>query len=118
MVGLPRTNGPESLAAAYAGADVYVNASHCETFPLTNLEALASGTPVVTYDVGGSSEAVDARCGRVVSVGDVDGLAQAVLAAQELSPADCLSRAAQFPMSRMISQYLGLYDRCVGRDGK
>jgi glycosyltransferase involved in cell wall biosynthesis len=42
-----------SLAAAYAGADVFVFPSRTDTFGLVVLEALASGLPVAAYPVTG-----------------------------------------------------------------
>ena len=42
-------------------------------FPTTNLEALACGTPVITFRTGGSGESVDDSCGKVVAKGDYEG---------------------------------------------
>ena len=78
VVGISRTNNVKELAELYSAADVYVNPTYADTFPTTNLEALACGTPVVTYRTGGSPEAVDEATGRVVEVGDVAALAAAV----------------------------------------
>lgn len=47
-------------------ADLFVNLTYSDTFPTTNLESLACGTPVLTYDTGGSVEAVDEYTGIVV----------------------------------------------------
>ena len=44
-----RTNSVSELAGIYTAADVYVNATYEDNFPTTNIEALACGTPVVTY---------------------------------------------------------------------
>lgn len=43
----------EALAAAYAGADVFVFPSRTDTFGLVMIEALACGTPVAAYPVTG-----------------------------------------------------------------
>ena len=48
----------ESLARIYNASDVFVSASRMETYGLTLAEALACGTPVVAYKVGGIPEAV------------------------------------------------------------
>ena len=73
-----RTNNVAELADIYSAADVFVNPTWQDNFPTTNLEALACGTPVVTYRTGGSPEAVDEKSGFVVEQGDISGLAKAV----------------------------------------
>ena len=42
----------------YALADVYVQASHREALPLTTLEAMAAGLPIISTDVGGMKDIV------------------------------------------------------------
>ena len=78
-----RTSSPEELADAYRNASVYVNATLEDNFPTTNLEALACGTPVVTYATGGSGEAVSEDTGIVVQRANYDALKEAVVKAAE-----------------------------------
>ena len=60
----------------YAAADVLVQTSAWEGLPLSVLEAMDAGLPVVAYDVGGVAEQVDhAHTGFLVDVEDVDALA-------------------------------------------
>ena len=56
VIGIKRTDSAIQLAEIYTAADVYLNLSYAENYPTTNLEAQACGTPVVTYNVGGSPE--------------------------------------------------------------
>lgn len=63
---IPRTNSPQELAAIYTAADVLVNPTYEDNYPTVNLEALACGTPVITYRTGGSPESLDETCGAVV----------------------------------------------------
>ena len=49
----------EALAAAYAGADVFVFPSRTDTFGLVMIEALACGTPVAAYPVTGPVDILD-----------------------------------------------------------
>lgn len=53
---LPKTGSKEELAMVYSAADFFVNPTYEDTFPTTNLEALACGAYVITYDIGGSKE--------------------------------------------------------------
>ena len=49
----------EALAAAYAGADVFVFPSRTDTFGLVMIEALACGIPVAAYPVAGPADILD-----------------------------------------------------------
>jgi len=70
----------EELAAWYARADVYVVASEAENFCSANLEALASGTPVVAAAAGGNVEQVeDGTNGFLFDPGDNQQLAERVI---------------------------------------
>lgn len=59
MTGICRTNNVDELIALYSVADVFFNPTYEDNYPTTNLEALACGTPVVTYDTGGSPESIE-----------------------------------------------------------
>ncbi len=50
----------------YNKADLYLNLSYIETFPTTNMESISSGTPVITYDVGGARETVLPDTGKCI----------------------------------------------------
>ena len=58
MILIERTGSPQELAGLYSIADYYVNPTHEDNYPTTNLEAQACGTFVITYDVGGSKETI------------------------------------------------------------
>ena len=58
VMGIQRTNNVQELVELYSAADVFVNPTHEDNYPTTNLEAQACGTPVITYNVGGSPESV------------------------------------------------------------
>lgn len=56
IIGIERTNNARELAELYTAADIFVNPTLEDNYPTTNLEAIACGTPVITYDTGGSGE--------------------------------------------------------------
>ncbi|MFN8452779.1 MAG: glycosyltransferase family 4 protein [Anaerolineae bacterium] len=63
-----------------AAADVVVCSSHFESYGMVNVEAMASGKPVVSTRKGGPSETVDdGETGFLVDPGDYEGLAKRVL---------------------------------------
>lgn len=78
IVGIRRTENIRQLAELYSAADVFVNLTWQDNYPTVNLEAIACGTPVVTYRTGGSIEAVTEHTGFVVEQGDVKGILEAV----------------------------------------
>lgn len=78
IIGIRRTNNVQELSAFYSEADVFINPTWEDNFPTTNLEALACGTPVITYRTGGSIEAVDEKTGLIVTPGDIIGLNNAI----------------------------------------
>jgi len=71
---------PAELAKYYAVADVFVNLTLEDTFPTVNLEALACGTPVITFDSGGSAETVSNKTGLVIQKQDFASLSTAIQA--------------------------------------
>jgi glycosyltransferase involved in cell wall biosynthesis len=78
VIGIRHTDNVAQLTQYYSMADVLVNPTIGDNFPTVNIEALACGTPVVTYDTGGAPEAIDGTCGRVCKRGDVGGLVAAI----------------------------------------
>jgi glycosyltransferase involved in cell wall biosynthesis len=69
----------EEIALLYASADVMLNTSRVDNLPGSVLEALASGVPVVTTDVGGIPYLVrNGETALLVPPGDPDAMAAAV----------------------------------------
>jgi putative colanic acid biosynthesis glycosyltransferase len=78
IIGVTKTNSIKELAEYYSMADVFVNPTLEDNFPTTNLESLACGTPVITFNTGGSPESIDNETGIVVKKGDTEGLLKAI----------------------------------------
>lgn len=69
-----------NIASLYASADIMLNPSTADNMPISILEALASGVPVVSTDAGGIPDLVEhGRTALLVHVGDAQAMAQAVL---------------------------------------
>lgn len=117
--GIARTESLDALARLYARAAVFVNPTWEDNFPTTNLEALASGTPVVTYRTGGSVEAVSEETGLIVEQGDTAGLARAIRTivsrpAGRFAEVQCRERALSlYRREDRFEEYLRLYDELL-----
>lgn len=115
IIGIERTENIKQLAAYYDLAEVFVNPTYQDNFPTTNLEALACGTPVITYDTGGSPEAINTKTGIVVPKGDITALKTAIETmgskGKEHYAAACRTRAEHlFNRDHRYLEYLKLYE--------
>lgn len=120
VVGIRRTENVRQLAELYSAATAFVNPTWQDNYPTVNLEAIACGTPVVTYRTGGSVEAVTEETGYVVEQGDVEGLLKAVREiknkGKEQYTAKCRAYAlANFRKEERYADYLKLYEDLTTR---
>ncbi|HEY5883873.1 MAG TPA: glycosyltransferase family 4 protein [Pyrinomonadaceae bacterium] len=70
----------EDIAQLYCALDVFVSASHTESFGLAIAEAMASQTAVVATRTAGASEIIrDGETGLLVPIGDADSLAETLI---------------------------------------
>lgn len=114
VISIHRTHDQKELAQIYTAADLFLNPTREDNFPTVNLEALACGTPVITFRTGGSPECLNDTCGRVVEKDDIEALKQAIEQTRREQPfaaRDCIARAAQFDMYSRFAEYVELYER-------
>ena len=93
----------EELAELFRSADLVVYPSYYEGQGLIPLEAMASGTPVVTVDHGPLPEMVDNSVGRLFTMGDEASLAKAILA--ELDSDEVLSSKGESGRRRVLESF-------------
>lgn len=111
-----RSDVPDRLASA----DVFILLSRWEGLPLTILEAMSLGLPVVASDVGGVKEAIDQQCGFLVGSKDDEQLLEIL---RKLISSTTLrfdmGRAARvryeqhFTLQRMIDDTLTIYNQVI-----
>jgi glycosyltransferase involved in cell wall biosynthesis len=118
IIGLERTKSVEQLAKLYSAADVFVNPTLEDTFPTTNLEAQACGTPVITFKTGGSPEAIDSLTGIVVEKGNTSELIKAIAEIRINTKAfyseNCRNRVLKhFNKKNAFKNYIELYKELI-----
>ncbi|MBA2246036.1 MAG: glycosyltransferase [Gemmatimonadetes bacterium] len=117
-----RSDVPDLLASA----DLFVLPSLIEGLPVSVLEAMAAGVPVVATDVPGTREAVqDGETGVLVQPGDPPALARAIrrlleersLAARLAEAGRCRVRR-EFSVEAMVGRVMGIYEEVLASSGR
>ena len=120
VIGFEKTESVKELAEFYSLADVFINPTHEDNFPTTNLESLACATPVITYKTGGSPEAIDNNTGFVVEQGDLQGVYQSIQTIKVKGKSSysvaCRDRAVRlFNKNDRYMDYLKLYESLLNQ---
>lgn len=115
IISIHRTQNQKELAEVYSAADVFVMPTREENYPTVNMEAIACGTPVVTFDTGGCAETVDTSTGIIVSVNEIDKLIEAidVISQEQINPEVCKKKARNYSQDLKYMEYLELYSHVI-----
>lgn len=121
IMGISRTENMWQLAELYSAADVFVNPTWQDNYPTVNMEAIACGTPVVTYRTGGSVETITDETGFVVDQGDIRGLLDAVRCIEERGQSYYRTRCRTYALKHFgkedrYTDYMNLYDCLLRKD--
>lgn len=103
IIGIERTSSVNELVELYSAADIYVNPTYEDNYPTTNLEAIACGTPVVTYNTGGSGESAK-MFGTVVNKGQFDEIVKSILSMERV-----YDFVPDIGIDRFVKEYLKMY---------
>lgn len=113
IISINRTQDQKELAAIYSAADVFVNPTREDTFPTVNIEAIACGTPVVTFKTGGSPEIIEDGTGIVIANEEIDELISAissVLNKNDINVSEiCIKKAKKYNQNDRFIEYYELY---------
>lgn len=117
IISITRTNNPKELAEIYTAADLFVNPTLEDNYPTTNLESIACGTPVVTFETGGSVESVDSKVGRIVKK-EADSLLYTIKNfeknTKDLFTLDCRKRSiSKFNKLEKFNEYINIYNNAI-----
>lgn len=113
IISIHCTHNKQELAKFYSLADVFVNPTRQDTYPTVNIESLACGTPVITFNAGGSPEIIDGNTGSVVEVDDIDAMEKEIIRVCESYPYsfdNCVERSKFFDRKDKFKEYITLYE--------
>lgn len=116
----------EAQRVAYSAADIFALPSHAETISQTAVEALACGTPVVAFAVGGVPEIVrHGQTGLLARPRDAEDLAaQMLVLAEDAAHRHRLAAAGgrlvhdEFTVAVQVRRYLELYRQALVEHGR
>ena len=117
IISIHKTHNQEELVKIYSASDVFVSPTKADNFPTVNIEALACGTPVITYDVGGAKESLNKKCGTSVKVNDINSLQKEIIKACEdkiYSKEECVKQSKKYDMYKKFNEYVKLYKNILG----
>jgi len=114
IIGITRTNNVKELAEIYTTANVFFNPTLEDNFPTANLESLACGTPVITFNTGGSIETIDDTAGFIVEKGDLGNAIKIIRKIKserkEKYSESCIKRANKYYNKHdKFQEYIELY---------
>lgn len=116
IISIYKTKNQQELAEIYSAADVFVNPTREDNYPTVNMEAIACGTPVITFKTGGSPEMIDETCGFVVECDDIDALKKEIIriCIENLFTAEnCKNKSKEFDENERYKEYVELYERII-----
>ncbi|MDY2957679.1 glycosyltransferase [Floccifex sp.] len=114
IISIHRTQNQEELAEIYTAADLFINPTREDNFPTVNMEAVACGTPVITFNTGGCLEIIDKSCGSIIPCDDIEKLKIEIeTSISKFDYKDCIKKASNFTEIKSNERYLKLYRRLV-----
>lgn len=114
IIGIEKTNNQQELVELYSNSSVFFNPTYQDNFPTTNLESLACGTPIVTYNTGGSPESIIGSVGYIVDKGNIEESYKKIieLCNQKDVENECINTAKVFfNKDRNYLKYIKVYEK-------
>lgn len=119
IISIEKTSDQQQLAMIYSCADLFLNLTLEDTYPTTNMESIACGTPVITYKTGGSPESVSKDFGYIVNRGDILKVKK-IIESLSLGDIPMITKdkllkgaLARFDKNRNFRNYVKLYDQVL-----
>lgn len=112
IISIHRTQDQKELAEIYTAADLLVNPTREENYPTVNMEAIACGTPVATFQTGGSPEILSEKTGCIIPSDNIEvaeNVIKRVVDEHLFSTENCIAQRQQFDAKLRFDEYMELY---------
>lgn len=118
ILGITKMTDQKKLAEFYSFADVFVNPTKGEALGLTNIEALACGTPVITYNSGGAVESIFENLGFIVEKNNINQLKEKIEILTQKSKQYYIKESKEkvkiyFDKEKQFKKYIELYNKVL-----
>ena len=110
----------KDLNALLENTSVFVNPTLEDNFPTVNIESLSFDVPVVTFDTGGSPEAIDGDTGYVCKKKESAELLKGIeYVLKNSKPGKCVNRFKElFSTNVFVQNYLNYFKEIIGDEIK
>lgn len=108
IICISKTENKKELAKIYSSADVFLNPTREDNFPTVNIEAQACGTPVLTFDTGGSPESLSYKTGKIINEDNII-LELNKLLEENYKREECINQSKNFDKNKKFGEYIKLY---------
>ena len=107
----------DDITELYCALNIFVSASHSESFGLAIVEAMAAGAAIIATQTEGAREIIqDGETGRLVSIADAEQMAQVIISLlrdsetrQQMADAARTAVREEFSLARMVDETEALY---------
>ncbi|WP_316496007.1 glycosyltransferase, partial [Enterococcus faecium] len=108
---IDKTDSVDELRKIYSSATYFVNPTFNDTFPTVNIEALACGTPVITFKTGGSPESITNKTGLVIDEKNAETLSDIIISSPYFKSGDCVQQAKNYERKDKSKEYLNFFNK-------
>ena len=116
IISIHRTNSQKELAEIYSSAYVLINPTREDNYPTVNMESIACGTPVITFNTGGSPEMLTAKTGIVTKEKTAQSILEELDNVEKINREDCVEAAKRFDMNEKFNEYMQLYKEVMEKN--
>lgn len=109
IVGITRTSNVKELAEIYSSADVFVNLTLEDNYPTVNLEAIACGTYVISYNTGGCNETLNEVNGLSVEKNELKKILETIRKHKKNCAYSRFENVSKHSKENMLKKYEILY---------
>ncbi len=116
IISIHRTNNQKELAEIYSAAFTLINPTREDVLGMVNIEANACGTPVITFNTGGSPECITNKSGIVTKEKTAQSILEELDNVEKINREDCVEAAKRFDMNEKFNEYIKLYEKVMEKN--